>query len=312
MAQLERILYINRMMEEAGGVTTAAVMARFEVSRRQVVRDIAYLRERLGAPIAYDEPQRRYIYTEPFSPLGQSNGHLLVLKAIVRSLAEAQGMEPILIDGASEALGQGLEEEYRVLERKITFRSPVQDWPDWQIFGRLLDAMKRGLRITLSYKDSKGSSSRRHIEALRLINYSSRWYLLAYDLHKREIRTFHLARVVSLSPIEGDWAQERFSDDELDALIEGGYGIFLSGDVVEVSFRATGWAAEVIATQTWHPDQQVTREGEGALVVTLPVTNLNEILSALLYYGPNVSPIAPPSFVALYADAVKKMQENLG
>ncbi|HQB90654.1 MAG TPA: WYL domain-containing protein [Sphaerochaeta sp.] len=312
MAQFERILYINRMIEQQGGVATAAVVANFSVSRRQVVRDIAYLRDRLSAPITYDSRRRWYTYTEAFSPLGEANGHLLVLTAIFRSLAKEAGMEPILIDGASEALDRNLEGEYRALAARITFLSPVQDWPDWQIFSQVLEAMKRNLRITLRYRDSAGSLSHRHIEALRLINYSGRWYLLSYDLHKKEIRTFHLARVVSLAPIEGDHAQERFSPEELDQLIEGGYGIFLSGELTEVRFLATGWAAEVIATQTWHERQTTRADGEGNLVVSLPVANLNEILSALLYYGPQVRPLSPPLFVERYREAVKKMQENLG
>ena len=312
MAQLERILYINRMIEQQGGVTTAAVVATFTVSRRQVVRDIASLRDRLSAPIVYDHRRRWYTYSEPFSPLGEANGHLLVLSAIFRSLAKEAGMEPILIDGASEALEGNMEGEYRALAAFITFLSPVQDWPDWQIFSQVLEAMKRNLRITLHYRDSAGSLSRRHIEALRLINYSGRWYLLSYDLHKKEVRTFHLARVVSLAPIEGDHAQERMSADEIDQLIEGGYGIFLSGELTEVRFLATGWAAEVIATQTWHERQTTRADGEGNLVVSLPVANLNEILSALLYYGPQVRPLSPPLFVERYREAVKKMQENLG
>jgi len=312
MAQLERILFINRMIEQQGGVTTAAVVANHEVSRRQVLRDIAYLRDRLGAPIAYDPTRRWYTYSEPFSPLGEANGHLLVLGAIFRSLAQQAGMQPILIVGASEAREENLEGEYRALARRITFLSPVQDWPDWRIFSQVLEAMKRALRITMHYRDSNGALSRRHIEALRLINYSGRWYLLSYDLHKKEIRTFHLARVVSLAPIEGDRAQQRYSDDELDELIGRGYGIFLSGALIEVSFLATGWAAEVIATQTWHPRQTTSTDGAGNLVVRLPVANLNEILSTLLYYGPQVRPLSPPLLVERYREAVKKMQETLG
>ncbi|MCK9547881.1 MAG: WYL domain-containing protein [Sphaerochaeta sp.] len=217
-------------------------------------------------------------------------------------------MEPILIGGASEALDRNLEGEYRALAHRITFLSPVQDWPDWQLFGRTLEAMKRNLRITMHYRDSQGSLSRRHIEALRLINYSRRWYLLSCDLQKRAVRTFHLARVVSLAPIEGDYAQARYGEDELDHLIGRGYGIFLSGELVEVQFVATGWAAEVIATQTWHTEQRMSRDGEGSLVVSLPVANLNEILSALLYYGPSVRPLAPAAFVERYRQAVILMK----
>lgn len=310
MAQLERILYISRMIEQQGRVSTASVIKAFEVSRRQVVRDIAYLRDRLGAPIVYDAASRSYLYSAPFSPFSEANGHLLVLGAIFRSLAQAQGMEPILIDGASEALDRGLEEEYRALAKKIVFRSPVQDWPNWQLFGRLVEAMKQNVRITLSYKDSKGSLSRRHVEALRLINYASRWYLLGYDVHKKAIRTFHLARVVDLYPIEGDRAPQRYSDSDLDALIDRGYGIFLSEEVVTVSFRATGWAAQAIATQRWHQSQMM-KEEEGALVVSLAVSNLDEVVFALLSYGPLIRPLSPPPFVERYRNLVQAMGENL-
>ena len=57
---------------------------------------------------------------------------------------------------------------------------------------------------------------------------------------------------------------------------------------------------------------RASTDGEGNLVVSLPVANLNEILSALLYYGPQVRPLSPPPFVERYREAVQKMQENLG
>ena len=52
----------------------------------------------------------------------------------------------------------------------------------------------------------------------------------------------------------------------------------------------------------------MSRDGEGSLVVSLPVANLNEILSALLYYGPSVRPLAPAAFVERYRQAVILMK----
>ena len=311
MSQLERILYINRVIEETGGVKTAQITNSFEISRRQVLRDIAYLRDRLDAPIIYRRQRRWYTYSEPFALFKAANERLLVLGAIFRSLAQAQGMDSILVDGASDALDQSVEGEYRGLGDRIVFLTPIQDWPPWEIFNTVIDAMKRNLRLTLSYTDSQGAATRRHIEALRLINYSGRWYLLAWDMHKQALRTFHLARVASLAPIEGDRTKEQYSASALDQFINQGYGIFLGGELTWVSFRATGWARAVIATQTWHTDQKVVVNDDDSITVDLPVANLNEILSSLLYYGPFIQPLAPPHFVRIYQETIKEMYENL-
>jgi predicted DNA-binding transcriptional regulator YafY len=40
---------------------------RFHISQRQAHRDIDYLRKQLGAPLEFDQRNRGYIYTEPFS-----------------------------------------------------------------------------------------------------------------------------------------------------------------------------------------------------------------------------------------------------
>lgn len=52
MSQIERIVFINRTLEENGGVRTQQVMHEFDLSRRQVLRDIDFLRTQLKAPIA--------------------------------------------------------------------------------------------------------------------------------------------------------------------------------------------------------------------------------------------------------------------
>jgi len=236
---------------------------------------------------------------------------MLVLNAIFRSLAQSQGLMGALTEMISEGIDSGVEKSYRSLSDKIVFITPVQDWPDYEIFNRICAAMKSGERITMHYKNANGELSRRHIEPLRLINYSGRWYLVSYDLQHKELRTFHLSRILDLSRISGDRMKERYSDAELDAFIHSGYGIFMGKEVTYVTFRVYGWAINTLATQTWHAKQKqrfVKEEGQDALEVTLPVANLHEILSALLFFGPQARALAPPEFVNLYNQAVENMQ----
>lgn len=314
MSQIERIVFINRTIEEDGGVRTARIMSEFSLSRRQVLRDIDFMRDQLKAPIAYDPEKRWYGYTESFTLFSNSNERMLVLNAIFRSLAQSQGLMGTLTEMISEGIDSGLEKSYRSLSDKIVFITPVQDWPDYEVFNRICAAMKSGERMTMHYKNAAGQLSKRHIEPLRLINYSGRWYLVSYDLQHKELRTFHLSRIIELAQIAGDRMKQRYSDAELDAFIHSGYGIFMGKKVTYVTFRAYGWAIHTLATQTWHAQQRqriIKEAGEDVLEVTLPVANLHEILSALLFFGAQARPVDPPEFVALYEQAVEAMHNRI-
>ena len=116
--------------------------------------------------------------------------------------------------------------------------------------------MKGGFRMTLGYRNAKGERSTRHIEPLRLVNYSGRWYLLSYDRQNKELRTFHLSRIEKIEQIEGDLFQSRYSEQVLDAFIHGGFGIFMGRQSIPVTFFVFGWASNALATQTWHKDQK--------------------------------------------------------
>ncbi len=310
MSQLERIVFINRSIEENGGVKTSLIEQEFSISRRQVLRDITYLREYLGAPITYDRSRNWYHYQTPFTLFSNSNERMLVLNAIVKSLAQSQGIMSDLTQMISDGIDSGVEKHYRSLSDKIIFITPVQDWPDYEIFNKICSAIKSEERMSMHYRNALGVRSHRHIEPLRLVNYSGRWYLLAFDMQHRQLRTFHLSRVEQLAQIGGDRMKSRFSDDELDDFINCGYGIFMGNEVTYVTFRVYGWAIHTLSTQSWHPEQKqrlVIEEGKEALEVILPVSNLQEILSTLLSYGPDARPVAPEEFVLRYKQSVAQM-----
>ncbi len=313
MSQIERIFYINRKILEDGKVSTAQVVSAFEISKRQVMRDMDYLRDTLQAPLAYDAKEKGYVYTADFSMMSNSNERMLVLNAIFKSLAESQGALSVITDMVSDGLDSGLEEGYKSLSDKIVFITPVQDWPDYAVFNKICSAMKGGFRMTLGYRNAKGERSTRHIEPLRLVNYSGRWYLLSYDRQNKELRTFHLSRIEKIEQIEGDLFQSRYSEQELDAFIHGGFGIFMGRQSIPVTFCVFGWASNALATQTWHKDQKirpVIRDGKKGLEVTVPVANLQEILSQILSFGAAAKPIGPPQFVQAWKDAVMAMAQE--
>jgi predicted DNA-binding transcriptional regulator YafY len=61
VSQMEWIFFIGRAIQERGGVTVRAISSTFEVSERQVKRDIEYLRFRLGTPVELSALKHQYI-----------------------------------------------------------------------------------------------------------------------------------------------------------------------------------------------------------------------------------------------------------
>ena len=72
MSQTERVARIHFLLKRRGYVRTREIMDEYEISRETVLRDIAYLRDRLLAPLVYNAPLNAYIYE---STKGQAGHH---------------------------------------------------------------------------------------------------------------------------------------------------------------------------------------------------------------------------------------------
>jgi predicted DNA-binding transcriptional regulator YafY len=64
IASRHRIQWIDACIRQGRHPGIPAILERFEISRRQALRDIEYMRDSLGAPIAYCPKRRGYYYTD--------------------------------------------------------------------------------------------------------------------------------------------------------------------------------------------------------------------------------------------------------
>lgn len=311
MSQTERIFFIDRQIRRHGYVRSSDIADEFQVCDRQVKRDIEYLRDRLGAPLEYDRTRRGYVYTGRFEEFQNADERMLVFNAVFRGLARTQGLMPMMSDMVQKHLDLGISREYRSLLDKIVFSAPVIDLPDYKVFGAFCTAMERNRRLTMEYRNAKGVVSCREIEPLRLVSYSGRWYVVAWDLLHDGLRNFHLSRVLSIrltdTPME-----RRCSDDALSQYINSGFGISMGGAATEVTIRIVGEVVHTVRTQIWHQDQRMSpislnADGKPEMTISLPVTNLAEILGKVLSFGSSAVPVAPPEFVEQWRSQVAAM-----
>ena len=60
---LERVIRIHERLGNEHQITAESVAREFEVSPRTIKRDIEFMRDRIGAPIAWDPATHTYTYT---------------------------------------------------------------------------------------------------------------------------------------------------------------------------------------------------------------------------------------------------------
>src|SRR5579859_3795153 len=91
---LERMLRIHDELRRGTLVNCSDLRKTLEVSRKTILRDIAFMRDRLDLPIEFDTRIQAYRYTEPvtaFPTVNVTEGELLALLVAQRALEQYRG-----------------------------------------------------------------------------------------------------------------------------------------------------------------------------------------------------------------------------
>lgn len=316
MSQTERIAFLDRRLRERGWVTAAEVAERFEVSSRQVKRDIEYLRWRLDAPLVYDGARRRYHYEKPWAQFRFADERKVLFSALVKGWASSEAHRPLVTPEMLEGIEAAVSKDYRSVADRIRYEAPSSEPVDLETFSDLCRGMRDARIVELDYVNLAGEASRRRIEVQRLWNYGGLWYLVAFDHLRGELRTFHLGRVrhLAVTP-EAATKDERNPAwaAELEAWMATGSGIFRGGEAFEATVRLRGAALRLASAQRWHPGQNDCPGGttEPWMDRTLPVVDTRELLGRILSYGGDAEALAPASFRQQWEAEVRRMAARL-
>ena len=304
-------------MRERGWVTAAEAADTFEVSTRQVKRDIEYLRWRLDAPLTYDAVHRRYRYEKPYDRFQFADERRVLFSALVKGWASSEAYQPLMTPELLRTIDAAVARDYRAVADRIRFEVPSSELVDLEIFSGLCRGMRDKKVVEMEYQNLEAEVSVRRIEGQRLWNYAGIWYLLAWDHHRAALRTFHLGRVKSLS-VTAEAAAKDEADPawkaEVDAWTTSGFGIFRGGEGFAATIRFRHAALRLVAGQRWHPDQvdSTGKDEEGQwLERTVVVTDTRELLGRVLAFGDDAQAVSPPGFRDQWETQVTKMAARI-
>lgn len=292
-------------------------MERFEVSKATAKRDLALLRDQLGAPLIYDHFESRYCYDNDAQEF-ELPGLWFNESELFALLASEQLLETVQPGLLAPYLGP-LRSRIRSLLEKgghsgeaVTSRIVLQPigrrQTRMECFGLVAGAVLDGSIIAIDYHGrGRDELSQRRVHPYRLLYYRDNWYLIAWCEKAAALRSFALDRIVTahltddkVSPIDEATLQQH---------IGGGFGIF-AGQVTDWAvLRFTPHAARWVADEQWHPEQVGHWRGDH-YELHIPYANPTELMMDILKYGPDVEVISPAALrQQLHERVMKTLQQ---
>ncbi len=295
IVQLHRLLKVNRT-----GISLERAMDETGASRATVYRDVAFLRDGLGAPLEVDERTHHFKYTLDPDQVFELPGLWLAPDEIYALLVAREALAARQEGALAEALGDFgprlrvlVGERVDQLSRIRVMRQGSRPL-DHAVFHVVTTCVLERRQLAFSYRArSTGESTARTTSPQRLTHYRDNWYLDAFDHDKRGLRSFALDRISAarmLPKPASDWPEA-----DLDAHFAASYGIFSGPARAWATIRFSAHAARWVADERWHSQQKGRFLPDGRFELQLPFGNARELLMDVLRYGPDAEVISPIS-----------------
>jgi predicted DNA-binding transcriptional regulator YafY len=321
-AEVIRQWSILRDLEASRRLTIADLASRTGVTTRTIRRDLEALQE--SGFTLFDEQidGKRYwmLGGKPFKRLDETGFTLAELSALYfsRTLVECLAATPFQHDVSSAfdkltgaltpAMRQFLDKLPLVIQAKgnAARKAPGPARAEREHIARLLDATLNHRRATMKYFSmSSGREKEYLIEPYRLVYSPGGMYLQAFVPEYKELRTFSLDRIRTVSLHE-----ERFTPTALpDAAFAHSIGVNDGPpERIEIAFEPR--IAPYVRERQWHPSQRHADRKDGGVVLSLDVCNDWALRSWILSFGPLARVVTPVALAKQVKDEIVRAAER--
>ncbi len=313
MERMDRIIRLHHLLRRGRPVRLADMIEALSVSRATVVRDLEYMRDRMGAPIFYDRAANGHRY-DPQAPAFELPGLWFNASELYALLASEQLLESVQPGVLTPHIGPLKARIRSLLEKsgqqvdtvtsRIQLLGSARRRSESEHFGLLAQAVLNGQVLDIEYHSrSRDEVSRRRIHPYRLIHYRDNWYLVGHCQRARALRFFSLDRIRRCASSETPFKPP--TESALDRYVGASFGIFGGEARALAVLRFTPEAARWVADEEWHPDQ-IGGWMEGAYELQVPYADAQELIMDILKYGPDVEVIGPEELREQVASRIRE------
>lgn len=306
MSGMERIYQIDQILAARNFITRAELQEKLGVSWATLKRDLAYIKDRLHAPVIFDRELGGYRFdndTKRIGPQYELPGlwfsaeeiHALLTMQHLLSNLDSGGLlgpqiKPLLarLTGLLGAADNPAEE----VKRRIRVETVGARRFHLDHFQAVGSALLRRKRLQIRYH-ARGTdeSTEREVSPQRLVHYRDNWYLDGWCHLREELRAFSVDAIESVEML--DRKAKDVADKRLDEVLGAGYGIFSGDKVTWATLRFTPDRSRWVASERWHAEQEGTLRKDGSYELKIPYADDRELIMDILKYGGDCEVIAP-------------------
>lgn len=316
MDKYERIFRLHQILaSRRTPISQPDLCERLEdCSRATLYRDIAFLRDVLGAPLDSDPDTGGFIYRPgPDGRRYELPGLWFTadeLQALVAFRQLLGRLGPGLLEQHLEPLSKRIDELIRhrrlqlgELPRRVRLLGGAGRTPG-DAFQAVASAVLERRQISFRYHSrSRDQHTERQVSPQRLVHYRDNWYLDAWDPGKKALRTFSVDRIGHARLL--DAAARDIPEAELDQHFSDAYGIFSGKANKTAVLRFSAERARWVADERWHPRQAGQFDTDGRYELRVPYRDARELIMEILRHGPEVEVLAPAELRRQVAEALQ-------
>lgn len=314
---LDRMLRIHQAIQTGTFPNASRLSEQLEVTKKSIQRDLDFMRDRLGLPLAYDDRRYGYFYTQEvssFPTLQITEGELFALLVAEKALQQYRGTpfeKPLrsAFQKMASSLPETISLSLSEWDQTISFRTSVEPVLQLEIFDTIARAAGRHLQLRLEYrKPGQAQIESRVVDPYHLGNINGEWFLFAYDHLRNDLRTFVPARIQSVTLTGKKFA--RPAGFSLEQQLRGSFGVRSGEGRHEVTVRFNARVADYIREKRWHASQQLRDLADGGVELRLRLSSLVEIERWILSWGGDAVALAPDELVSSIRAAATALTKN--
>ncbi len=306
MSMYERIHMIDQMLAGRKFVPFLELQDRLEVSRATLKRDLAFMRDRLNAPIIFDREYGGYRFDKASQLPGnqyelpglwfsaEEIHALLTMQHLLSNLDTGGLLGPHiqpLLSRLTAIIGSD-ENEISEVQKRIKVETVGARQFHLDQFQAVGSALLRRKRLVIDYH-ARGTdeTTQREISPQRLVYYRDNWYLDAWCHLRNGIRNFSVDAIKRVEILEKK--SEDVSEKQLNDVLGSGYGIFSGKDVHWATLHFSAERARWVAAERWHQKQKGKFLPDGTYELKVPYNDDRELVMDILKHGAEVKVIEP-------------------
>lgn len=297
--QINRLFEIVYILLSQKSATAKELAERFEVSQRTIYRDVDTL-SLAGIPIYTERGKGGGIRLLPDFVLNKS---ILSGEEQGEILAALQGLTAVKTADTKEVL----DKLSMFFNRNATNWIEV-DFSDWsyrngKIFSLLKTAILERCITEFDYYNTMGELSHRRVEPIQLWFKSKSWYLKAFCLAKKDLRTFKLTRIKNLTV-----SNEIFPVRDLPASVT--HNTQESNNRPNVTLKLKIAPEMTYRVIDEFDEDEAERNSDGSFTITVTWPEDEWVYGTILSYGEFIEVLEPKRIREIVREKAKKFFEK--